>query len=283
MTKLFLGRYSLGFVFLLSVCSQSFMNAGVLLDEIVARVNDTNICRSDLLERQMHLGGQSRSLDACIQDELFFQKAHHFGAVMREDELEKRMVALRAGYGFGYHTQAEFESFLKKAGLSFKRLQGQVKRSGSISSVQGALMPKDALVTRKDVESFCVKHPEIKNEEYLLSFATGAKNLLAQDGSVSPAFPLVWTELDGWMKNDDLADNMSFVRSMNVGEVSAPVMRGDSFFVYRLEQKNDKRLLSVDERYAEVEKILLKERKAEKEIEIKGHLKEEAAITILPS
>ena len=255
--------------------------APVVVDEIVAKVNASNICRSDLQERQMHLGGKSRSVDACVMDVLFMQKAADFGAVMRDEELEKRMVALRAGYGFGYKTQAEFESFLKKSGLSTKRLKDQIRRSGSIASVQAALLPKDALVTRQDVEAYCAAHKLDKDEEYLLSFSSGSRDLLTDSGRLPDGLVLSWSELDGWMSRADLSENMSFVKNMKVGEVSKPVLRDDAFFVYKLEQKNEKRLLSVDERYADVEKNLLKERKAQKEVEIKERLKVEAAISIL--
>ena len=255
--------------------------AAVVVDEIVAKVNNANICLSDSQERQMHLGGKSRSIESCVMDSLFMQKATDFGAVMREDELEKRMVALRAGYGFGYKMQAEFEAFLKKSGLSTKRLKDQIRRSGSIAAVQSALLPKDALVTRQDVEAYCVAHPLDKDEEYLLSFSSGSRDLLTSSGQLPDGLVLSWSELDGWMNKADLSENMSFVKNMKVGEVSKPVVRGDAFFVYRLEKKNEKRALSLDERRADVEKNLLKERKAQKEVEIKERLRAEAAISIL--
>lgn len=243
--------------------------APVMVDEIVAKVNNVNICRSDLHERQMNLGGRSRSIDTCIMDALFMQKAADYGAVMRDDELEKRLVALRSGYGFGYKMQAEFEAFLKKSGLSTKRLKDQIRRSGSVASVQGALLPKDALVTRQDVEAYCAAHPINKDEEYVLSFATGSRNLL-NNGHLPEGLVLSWSELDGVMSKADLSESMSFVKNMKVGDVSQPVVRDDAFFVYKLEKKNQKRPLTVDERYADVEKILLKERKAQKEVEIRA-------------
>jgi len=256
-------------------------SSAILVDEIVAKVNSTNICLSDLHERQMQLGGKTRTLEQCIEDEIFMQKARDYGAVMSDDELSKRMVALRAGYGFGYKTQAEFEAFLKRSGLSTKRLRDQLCRSGSIISVRGALAPKDALVTRQDVEAYCAAHPLEKDVEYLLSFASGARDLLGADGDLPEGLVLSWNELDGWMRKADLAENMNFVKTMSVGQVSAPVLRDDTFFVYRLEKKNEARLFTVDERYAEVEKILLNERKAQKEVEVKERLKREAATTVL--
>ncbi len=269
-------------LFLLLSCGVSAaLFAPVLVDEIVAKVNGANICLSDVQERQMHLGGKTRSLEVCIQDELLMQKARDYGAVMRDDELDKRMVALRGGYGFGYKDHAEFEAFLRKSGLSTKRLRDQICRSGSIAQVQAALAPKDALITRQDVESYCLSHPQEKEEEYLISFASGARDLLNSEGKVPAEFLLAWTEFDGWMKLSDLAPNMAFVKKMAVGSVSDPVIRDELFFVYRLEKKNEKRPLSVDERYAEVEKMLLTERKAQKEVEIKERLRQEAAITVL--
>lgn len=260
------------------LASFSLSAARVLVDEIVVRVNNVNICDSDVKERQMQLGGNSRSVEQCIQDELLYQKAKSYSAVMSDDDLEKRLVALRDGYGFGYRSQGEFESFLRKAGLSTKRLREQIKRSGAIAVIENALLPKDALVSREDVEAYCAKYPEQKDEEYLLSFATFAKDDLTTSGQVLPGISLAWTELDGWIKKSDLGANMKFVVDMKVGEVSRPVVRDSACFMYRLEKKAEKRNLSVDERYAEIEQLLLKDRKVEKEVEIKQRLRDEAAV-----
>ena len=71
-------------------------------------------------------------------------------------------------------------------------------------------------------------------------------------------------------------DDISKLTDRNLCDSFLPLL-----FVNQLEKKNEKRLLSVDERYADVEKNLLKERKAQKEVEIKERLKVEAAISIL--
>lgn len=258
------------------------LDARELVDEMVAQVNKTIICKSDVDERQLHLGGNSRSLEECIQDELLYQKAKTYNAVMSEEDLEKRLVAVREGYGFGYKTHEEFEAFVRKTGgLSVKRLREQLKRTGAVATLENVLIPRDALVLREDVEAYCAQHPLQKDEEYLLSFATLSKDDLALDGSISADFPLVWTELDGWIRKSDLASHMKFVVDMKVGEVSKPALKDSACFVYRLEKKAEKRPLSVDERYAEVEQLLLKGQKAKKEIEVKQRLRDEAAVVIL--
>jgi len=92
---------------------------------------------------------------------------------------------------------------------------------------------------------------------------------------------LSWVELDGWMPESDLSAGMKFVAQMRVGDVSAPVVKDSICFLYRLEDKSEKRLLSVDERYAEVEQHLLKASKAQKEIEVRQRLRDEASVVFL--
>lgn len=271
-----------GFLMIALFGVQSFLLAArVLVDEIVVRVNDVNICKSDLEERQMQLGGNVRSKEQCIREELFYQKARSYGAIMSDSDAEKRLVSLREGYGFGYSSQGDFELFLRKAGLSTKRLLQQIKRTGSIASIENALAPKNALVSREDVEAYCLKNPLEKGVAYLLSFATVSANCLDSSGKLPDDVRLSWVELDGWMPESDLSAGMKFVAQMRVGDVSAPVVKDSICFLYRLEDKSEKRLLSVDERYAEVEQHLLKASKAQKEIEVRQRLRDEASVVFL--
>ena len=273
-----------GIVLALATFLQPSLEASrTLVDKIVARVNDVNICRSDVNERQMQLGGAARSIEQCVQDELMFQKAKSYSAIMSETDLDKRMVALREGYGFGYQSQGDFEAFLCKEGLSIKRLREQVKRSGSVAGIENALVPKNALVHREDVAAYCLKHPEDKDESYLLSFATFSAEDLTSSGDLSDELRPIWTELDGWISKSALGSCMKVVADMKVGEVSKPAVKDSTCFMYRLENKTEKRPLSVDERYAEVEKVLLGVRKAEKEVEVKQRMRDEAAIVFFAS
>jgi hypothetical protein len=252
-----------------------------LVDEIVAQVNKVNIHRSDLNEPQVQLKGKTRSVEQCIAEELLYQKAKSYNAIMSEEDLDKRLSALREGYGFGYRSQGEFESFLRKEGLTSKRIKEQIKRTGAVASIENALMPRDALVSRQDIEKYCAQHPKEKEEEYFVSFAVISKDDLNLLGEVPDDIELSWTELDGWMSKSSLGASMKFIADMKIGEVSKPVFRDSDCFFYRLDKKAEKRPFSVEERYAEVENLLVGACKAEKEREIKQRLRDEASVVVL--
>jgi hypothetical protein len=200
---------------------------------------------------------------------------------MSEEDLDKRLSALREGYGFGYRSQGEFESFLRKEGLTSKRIKEQIKRTGAVASIENALMPRDALVSRQDIEKYCAQHPKEKEEEYFVSFAVISKDDLNLLGEVPDDIELSWTELDGWMSKSSLGASMKFIADMKIGEVSKPVFRDSDCFFYRLDKKAEKRPFSVEERYVEVENLLVGACKAEKEREIKQRLRDEASVVVL--
>jgi len=254
-----------------------------LVDEIVVQVNKVNIHRSDLNEPQIQLKCKARSIEQCIEEELMYQKAKTYNAIMSEEDLDKHLAAWRESYGFGYRSQGEFDVFLRKEGLSPKRIKEQIKRTGAVSTMENALLPRDALVSRQDVEYYCAQHPKEKEEEYLVSFCVISKDDLNLLGEIPEDIKLSWTELDGWISKPSLSASMKFVADMKIGEVSKPVIRDENCFFYRLDKKAEKRPFSVDERYAEVENLLVDVRKKEKKAEIKARLKDEAAIVVLVS
>jgi len=252
-----------------------------LVDEMVAQVNHVVICRSDVYENQFLFGGKSRNLKQCIQDEISFQKAKELNCVPSMEDTEKRFVAFRNGHGFGYKSVEDFEVYLRKMGVSSKKALDQIRRSSAISMIENILMPKNALVTKQDVQEFCLKNPQEKEAAYLISFATISNVFLMDDGTISDKAVLHWAEFDGWINRSDLAKSMLFVVDMKVGEISRPVVKEENVFVYRLEQKTEKRLLSVDERYAEVEALLIEKKKAEKFEVIKKQHEQEACVVVL--
>jgi hypothetical protein len=267
------------YLFVLFLAAQ--LRSRDLVDEIVAQVNRITICRSDLNELQFLFGGRSRGLKECINDEISFQKAQELNCIPSPEDTEKRFVAFRNGHGFGYKSVEDFEVYLRKMGISSKKALAQIRRSSAISMIENILMPKNALVTKQDVKDFCLKNPKEKESAYLISFATVDKSFLLDDGTISNKAVLHWSEFDGLINRSDLAKSMLFIVDMKVGEISKPVIKEGTVFVYRLEQKIEKRLLSVDERYAEVEALILEKKKAEKFEIIKKQQEHEACVVVL--
>ncbi|MBM3894142.1 peptidyl-prolyl cis-trans isomerase [Candidatus Dependentiae bacterium] len=268
-------------LFILSVFFVSSVSARDLVDCVVARVNDVVICKSDLNEPQLILGGRTRDLERCIMDEILLQKAQQNGVVPSQEDVEKKAIAYRNGHGFGYKSGEEYERFLGRAGLSSKKVVNQIKNSGAAARMEMLLMPKGAVVSRDEIVAFCEKNPEQKEALYLVSFSTGSKDLVDENGHLTKKAATQWSRFDGWLSESELSKSMKFITKMEPGQVSEPVIRGDSFFIYRLEEKQDARLFTIEERYAGIEQRLLEEAKKDKFIDIKKRLRQEACVVYM--
>jgi hypothetical protein len=200
-----------------------------------------------------------------------------------QEEVEKKVIAYRQGNGFGYKTNDDYEHFLKTAGLSMKKVAKQIKKSTASVRMESLLMPRSAVVDRSEIEAYCTQNPQEKEAAYLISFATGSKDLVSEDGQLQDRAVLHWSKFDGWLNESDLSKSMKFIVSMKPGEVSSPVVRGDSFFIYRLEDFEKSRPLTVDERLNEVERMLIEDAKKEKFVDIKKRLREEACVVYVPA
>ncbi len=73
----------------------------------------------------------------------------------------------------------------------------------------------------------------------------------------NPVRDVQWAE-PFWVKKDDIAENKHFIFNLKVGQSSLPSDRGNGLEVYRLVEKKDERIPTLEERYKEIADILRK-------------------------
>lgn len=256
--------------------------ARTLVDTTIARVNGDNIYLSDLREPQVNAGGQARTIDQCVDEMLFYQKAKAYNMTMLEEDVNKRISALKKGQGFGYQSNDEYEAVLQDAGLTLKRLSGQIRRLGAMAEMKHVLVPKDFFASPAEIKEYCKNNPLYRDESYQLSFAIVEKDMIDENRVVKPdeVEELDFEFLEGLVTDKALADNMQFVASLEEDEIGAAIERNGVWYVYRLDKKHPRHLMSIDERTPAVKQFLVDEKRKNAGNDVIKTLREQASIKV---
>lgn len=241
-----------------------------LVDKVVARVNGVSILYSDTQIPRIAKEGGLYSLDECIIEEVFFQKAVERHLQPSTVDIERQIVAFKIQNNLSNLSDTEFEEQLKKSGITLKMYREQMGRIMAVESVRRAEVSEKIFVTSQEVEAYHKANPRFVKEGYWLHVA----QCETED---APEDTYRWQDL-GWVDKCDLDASYDFVASMEVGSISKPVKNAQGYQVIKVIEKRMPRPKTLDERYVKIEKLLRDEKRTkylegvEKELLEKAHI-----------
>lgn len=252
-----------------------------VVDTIVARVNGSNILKSHLEQPQISKGGETFSLKEAIDQEILFQKASERKLLPSSLDVEKYIAEWKRANHLTDLSEEEFEKRLRHDGLSGRRYRRQLGRFLAIRNLKQLEASERVIITSHEVEEYHKENPEYKDERYLLK----TKIISLDDAKTeNDAKKIVgkgeWLELD-WIERSNLADKMLFVARMKEGEISEPlkVLGGHQFIT--LVKREEKRLMTLDERWSDIERVIQKGKMEKFEKEYIYDLRKKASIVYL--
>jgi parvulin-like peptidyl-prolyl isomerase len=252
-----------------------------VVDKIVATVNGTIILRSDLEVSRIDLGGKRYTLEQAIDHELLFQKATARKLLPTALDVEKYILAWKREHNLVSMTDKEFEERLHTEGLTLKKYRSQLSRILAIRNLRGLEISEQVVVTTDEIKSYFKANPEYSDDEYLLQTKiVPAAQAETEADAIKKEKKIKWIELD-WVKKSNLAEKMSFVNNMKVGEISKPLKVDQGYQFLKLVKKIDGHLETLDERYVKIERLLQDEKMAKFEAEYVAKLRAKASIVNL--
>jgi peptidyl-prolyl cis-trans isomerase SurA len=243
-----------------------------VIDRIIVLVNGVRILKSDLDRPRISKDGAKYDLDELIREELLVQKAVDRHLIPSEADIERQIVAFKLQNGLGEMTEAEFEEELKQFGFSTREYKSQIGRLMASGNVTRMEVVDKIVITSQDVEAYYKNNPEYTPEEYHLKMIPvdkeGRQN---RDGLVDL----------GWVKKEDLDPKFEFVLKMQKGEISEMVNVNDKDYVVEVADKKERRLKTLDERYQEIERMLMQQKQDKLVKRFEEDLKKNSTITYL--
>lgn len=218
------------------------------------------IARSDVVRPS--LTGVPQSLDDIIFERLVFLDAQKYKIVPDEDAVDKYLAIVQKENNL---TLDQLKDIFASAGYTYEEGRQQFRVLQTVNSMLGLKIHSQVIVPRAQVEEYYKTHPEIKEAEYHLQYGfvphipekrvlqEKALRVMVKTGKEMRG--MQWQD-PFWVKQSEIADDKVFLFSLKVGGVSKPRDRGDGYELYRLLDKHEEHIPTLDERYHEIAAIL---------------------------
>jgi len=224
------------------------------IDKIIARVNQTNILKSDLAEPRIAKEGGTYSFQELITEELYFQKAAEKKLIPGTNEVDRQIVALKIQNNMTEMSDDAFEKELEQSGFTLQNYKHQLARVLAVENLKRGEVNEKIVITSQKVENYYKQNP-YHPEQYLLSIVVLNEDEANNYKDLVKNKKVSWQEL-GWVEKKDLDARYSFVSSIKKRTISKPLKIDGNYRLVRLINKREKKLKSLDERYASIERIL---------------------------
>jgi hypothetical protein len=181
------------------------------------------------------------------------------------------------------------ESFIQ-AGFTPAEGRQQLRVMQTVNTMMGLKVRDNLVVSRKDVERYYNEYPEASAQEYVLEYAMVSDNgnpdqeahLIAIAHENDPSAQLDWTK-PFVISSADLVESKAYIKELKPGQISRPVAIEGGYEFYRLVEKKESRLLTLDERYHSIVEILRKPKMRELQQEYKDGLAREYTVVRMRS
>jgi len=269
-----------------NVYSDDFSNL-YLLDTIEAVVyvqNNAKIITKSDVDRPS-LGGETRSLLDIIFEWLVFLNAKKQGILQDEDALESYLRAIQREHNL---TDKELKDIFTAAGYTYEEGREQLLMMQTNKNMIEFKIRSNLIIPRKEVIAYYQAYPQMLEATYVLQrafFPFSLSKIKEQQKkelikfSTKNESTIEWSEPFPPIKQSDIAKEKKFIITMQPDDISLPVKIFNGFELFRLKEKIEGRLLTLDERYHEIVTILQQPKYEELLQDYKDRLFDNAAIS----
>lgn len=232
-----------------------------IVDKIVARVNGVNVLKSDLEKPQIGKEGGVYTLGELISEELIFQRAQEKKMLPSAADVDRQIVSFKMQLNLNTASNDEFEQHLKQYGFTFNTYRNQIGRLLAVNNTKQAEISEKILVTSQEVEDFYHRNPAHVKERFNLQMALLDEEHVDNYTSYLENSDVSWKEF-GFVQADEIDERYAVATQLSVGEMTPPIKVNNKYVVIKLVAKEDAKLLSLSDRYSEIEKELQYEKRS---------------------
>lgn len=236
-----------------------------LLDQIEVVIfgqEDVEIVTKSDIDRPS-LGGGFRTKDEIVFERqvLLDAKKHH---IPQDDEaVDAYLAQIQRDHNL---SQKELEQIFTASGYTIEEGRQQLQMMQTINTMLDVKIRSNLIVPRRDVEQYYNDHPTIIEANYTLERA-----FVPQSQRISPekqyntlvkfaqtgkgVNDIEWGE-PFMVNHSDIAANKQFIYSMKVGDISSPERVNGGFELFRLIEKTEEQIKTLEESYREIVDIL---------------------------
>ncbi len=238
----------------------------VLLDQIEVVVfgqEDVEIITKSDIDRPSIGGGFRTKEDMIFEKEVFLDAKKH-KIPQDEEAVDAYLAQIQRDYNL---SQKELEQIFTASGYTIEEGRQQLQIMQTVNTMLDVKIRSNLIIPRKDVESYYEEHPEVIEATYTLErMFVPQSNRMSSEKQYKHLVRFAQTgkggAVDAWwgepftINHSDIAESKQFIYSMNVGQVSLPERVQEGFELFRLVEKTEQTIKSLEESYREIVDIL---------------------------
>lgn len=231
------------------------------IEVVIFGAEDNSIITTSEIERPSLSGGY-RSQDDIVLERLIYLDAKKHKIPEDEEAVDAYFMQIQREHNL---TPGELENIFTSSGYTIEEGREQLKMMQTINTMLDIKIRSNLIVPRKDIENYYNANPEIIEATYTLergfvpfSLRMTKKRQESQlqayrSGKID--LPIEWSE-QFTLKHSEIAQDKEFIYSMRQGSISSPQEIDGGFELFRLVEKTDETIKSLDESYRDIADIL---------------------------
>lgn len=205
------------------------------------------------------IDGSRRTKEDLVFERLMFQDALKFKIVPSEDALDTYLREIQREHNM---SQEDLKQIFRQAGYTFEQGCAEFGRIKAVNEVVGFRVFGKLIIPEKEVHAYYEANPETTPIRYCLKHAIAhfpryasdkekervhkkLEELLSEDDDGSK---VAWTE-PYWLTPDEISDDKKFICDLEVDQVSDFLEVDEGFLVFKLVEKEDEKLVVLEDRY----------------------------------
>lgn len=207
------------------------------------------------------LTGNIRTLDEIIFERSVFLDAKKMKFNGDDDAVDKYISAIARENNL---SQNDIEKLFTEVGYTYAEGREQLQIMQSFNNMLDFKIRSNLIIPRKQVIEYWQNNPVWQDARYYISYTSVpfgkdkevTRNQLIDYIKTRKSTPLIRWSSPFWIDQSDIAQDKQSIISLQKGEIAGPVEQNGYFELYRLEDMQPARLLTLDERYQEIVGIL---------------------------
>ena len=239
----------------------------IFIDGIKAVVRGsegTDLIMASELQR-LKLDGTPNNLEDMVTHYAMFNEAKKYRLLPTSDEIDKQWTMMAQS---NHKTPKELDDMVITAGFMPQEARNEFAQMNAINSLVSFKVTGNLIVPEADVVAYYNENPEIEPASFYLEYALmpfsftkskeeQLKHWQAIARKKDPQHQIAWQE-PFWIRENELAVDKKFINHLGIGEISQPIQTYEGFEFFRLINKKEEQLKSLDERYGQIVNILRK-------------------------
>jgi hypothetical protein len=234
------------------------------IEVVIETLEGTEIVtRSDV--SRPALQGTVRTLDEQVFEALVYLDAKKHKVEPDDDAVDRYLAKIMQENGLNLH---ELEEVFRQGGRTLKEGREELRKMQAVNGMMDFKIRSNVIVPKKEVEAFYNDNPEYEPAQYELEYAQVGfdkdvasdvhKKQLEQQLAAGDTAALRFGN-PFWVEAQDLALERQTIGNLNKGEAivfQAP----EGFEVYRMRDRKERRLRTLQERYRDIASLLMQPR-----------------------